>query len=202
MKATHAAIVLGAAVLLAGATMLQVGAAEPSTPPIADPARVGDPAGDAAGGVGPDILGFTISQPEGPLVSFGVEFVTDPPLTWDLDAESTDMLMIAISTQADAELPDDADYVIGAHGANLAESADRGAHLYATDGSGDGLLWQVVDVAVDGTKLTLTVDRHLLGDPDIVQAIAHAATEGPETAAGADACPDSGALTYTLSPRG
>jgi hypothetical protein len=196
MKTPQGMAVISTALLLVGVVAAPVSSAEPNATLV----RIEDAVGDTGTGKGPDIVALAVSQPEGPLVSFSVEFASDPPLTWDLEAASTDMLMIAIATQAGAELPGEADYVIGAHGANLTETAETGAHLYTTDGPGDGLLWQVVDVAVDGTTVTLTLDRHLLGDPEALTAVAHAAVEGPEEAAAADACPDTDALAITLAP--
>jgi hypothetical protein len=115
--------------------------------------RFTDPAGDVAGGLGPDIVSVVVSEPEAGKISFAVEFSGDPPLGVDVAQGSTDMLMVLLDTGEPAASEQDADYAFGVHGANLAESVSEGAPLSAPrkkpDGSWDyGLRMGVVAVAV------------------------------------------------------
>ena len=64
--------------------------------------RYEDAVGDVSGGVGPDIVAVTVSEPWESLVSFEVEFATDPPIAYDLETMSTDSLAIGLSPRPDA----------------------------------------------------------------------------------------------------
>jgi hypothetical protein len=149
--------------------------------------------GDVPGGIGPDIVAVTIGQPEASLVSFGVEFASDPPLTYDLETMSTDELHIGLATEPDAEIPDGYHRAIIVHGATLPRAVESGASMYDdTRPEGEEVLEEVIDVAVDGPTVTLTVERALLGDPDELAFFVVAMTEGSEEGAEPvyDVCPD------------
>jgi hypothetical protein len=87
---------------------------------------------------------------------------------------------------------------VGAHGATLLRDAETGAHLDRADS--EELNRHVVDVAVDGPRVTLAVDRKLLGDPAELAISVGVFVEGDEGTAGGDRCPDDGVLTIVLLP--
>ena len=206
IRTMWAAITVLVALLPVSATPALVAGAEPSTEPeatttpIGMPARYEDPAGDVPGGAGPDIVAVTVSQPEGPLVSLSVELASEPPLGYDLESWTTDMIWIGLDTQPVTDIEQGSEYVIGVHGADLQEAAETGAHLYDSSGDGSALFWRVVDVAVDGPTVTLTVDRKLIGDPDVMSFFVATIIEGEEEASQADVCPDEPPGEHTLTP--
>ena len=66
------------------------------------------------------------------------------------------------------------------HGATLPEEVGIGSALYdGTQPEGDEVFWRVVDVAVDGPTVTLTLDWKLVGDPDTLAFFVAASSEGP-----------------------
>jgi hypothetical protein len=138
-----------------------------------------------------------VTQGDDPLVFITVEFATAAPLGYDLETRTTDMLMVDLTgSPAGASMPRTS--VIGAHGATLERDAQTGAHLYRVDS--EELFWRVVDVEVDGPRVTLAVDRKLLGDPTELAISVGAFVEGDEGTAGGDRCPDDGVLTIVLPP--
>jgi hypothetical protein len=101
------------------------------------------------------------------LVSFTFEFAAEPPLSYDVETMSTDELWVGLSTEPEAIFPDDVTHILGVHGATLEGEAVTGATLWdASLIEGDPVFWRVVDVEVEGSTLTLAVDRKLIGDPD------------------------------------
>jgi hypothetical protein len=153
--------------------------------------RYRDPVGDVLGGVGPDIVAVTISEPWESLISFEVEFATDPPITYDLETMTTDQLTIGLSSRSDTVAFEEFEYMLMVHGATLVEEAEIGAALYdSTQPEGDEVFWRVVDVAVDGPTVTLTFDWKLVGDPDTLAFFVGASTEGPTEMDVYDVCPD------------
>ena len=153
--------------------------------------RYEDPVGDVTGGVGPDIVAVTISEPWESLVSFEVEFATDPPITYDLETMSTDQLAIGLSSRSDTVAFDEFDYMIMVHGATLLEEVEIGSALYdSTQPAGDEVFWRVVDVAVDGPTMTLAFDWKLVGDPDTLAFFVAASTEGSAETDVYDVYPD------------
>jgi len=194
--------------MLCGAQAAAIGT-EPDTA-LAMPGRLEDPVGDAVGGA-PDIVAVTVSEPDdGPLVAVSVEFASDPPLGTDMEIY-TDVVFVDLVCDPEEALTvglegqSVTDYVFGTHGVTLERDAAEGAHLYVAHGASD-LYWHVVDVAVEGSTVTWTVDRKLLGDPDVLSWVVLAAVEREEgvTAEGAeeeyDTCPDVGQPrgVYTL----
>jgi hypothetical protein len=177
-----------------------VAAQSPAPARLATPAlvRYEDPVGDAAGGLGPDIVAVTLSQPEPGSVSIAVEFAAEPPLTYDLEAGWTDMLMVLGSTRPEGVVasPTDgveSDFVTGLHGANLEESVEQGAPLNVTGQTEPA----TADVTVAGNTVTLTLGRQSLGDPERItflmwvfrEWVSDAGTGGDE-GTGGDAFPD------------
>jgi hypothetical protein len=167
MRRTRAATV-AFSVCLAVAIGGLTAAAQPS-PFLAEPAlvRYEDPAGDVAGGDGPDIIAVTVSQPDPASVNISVEFATVPPLGYDLVARWTDVLGIEIGTGPDGvsatlEGYPVGDRTTGVHGVTLERTVDDGAILLRDDEMLEG----AVTVAVDGPTVTLTLTRESLGDPD------------------------------------
>jgi len=173
-----------------------------------------DPADDATGDA-PDIVTCTISEPDdGPVVAISVEFASEPPLGTDMETY-TDVVFIDLVTDpeptptpkaqgADEDDPnaDQTDYIFGAHAVTLPEYLESGAHLYATEGTSD-LFWHVVDVAVDGPTVTWTLDRKLIGDPDVLSwhvlaGVEREETENADSEDAFDECPDDSRGTYTL----
>jgi hypothetical protein len=153
--------------------------------------RYEDPVGDVPGGVGPDIVAVTISEPWESLVSFEVEFATAPPITYDLETMTTDQLTIGLSSRPETVAFEEFEYMLMVHGATLAEEAEIGAALYdSTQPEGDEVFWRVVDVAVDGPTVTLTFDWKLVGDPDTLAFFVGASSEGQTETDVYDVCPD------------
>lgn len=175
---------------------------EPTPPPLGPPVIHQDPVGDVLGGSGPDFVACGASEPFESLVSFTFEFAAAPPLSYDLETWSTDELFVAVSPRADADFDEgDFEYALIVHGATLPSDAETGAGLYdSTRAVGDEVFWRVVDVAVDGSTLTLSVDRKLIGDPETVYFMAGASSEGQEETTIYDICPDDGVgpLEYEL----
>ena len=175
---------------------------QPTPPPLGPPVMHQDPVGDVAGGSGPDFVACGASEPFDSLVSYIFEFAAEPPLSYDLETMSTDELFVAVSPRADADFDEgDFEYALIVHGATLPRDAETGAGLYdSTRAEGDEVFWRVVDVAVDGSTLTLSVDRKLIGDPDTVYFMAGASREGQEETTVYDVCPDEevGPLEYEL----
>ncbi len=179
-----------AALVLASATGVAAAEVEPepTDAPIVPLAVYEDPVGDVPGGAGPDFLSCSIAEPWQSLVSFTFEFAAEPPLSYDVETMSTDELWVGLSADPAAVFPDDITHVLVVHGATLEQEAVSGAPLFdATLTEGDPVFWGVVDVEVEGTILTLTVDRKLVGDPDDLYFVGIASTEGQE---GGDFCPD------------
>jgi hypothetical protein len=148
-----------------------VTAQSPPSPLLATPSlvRYEDPVGDVAGGMGPDIVAVTVSQPDPASVSISVEFASEPPLTYDLEADPrwADVLSVAIGTGPDGVTADPdghpvTDFDTGVHGVTLERDLEQGAVL----ASEAGFLEGAVKVAVDGPTVTLTLTRESLGDPD------------------------------------
>jgi hypothetical protein len=159
--------------------------AEPTAEPLA---RYEDPVGDVPGGIGPDFVACSVSEPWESLVSFSFEFASEPPLGYDLETMTTDELWVGVTAEADALFPDDFKHLVIVHGATLAEGAESGVPLYdTTQAEGDEVFWGVVDVNVDGATLTLNVDRKLVGDPEELYFLGLVVAEGQDDA---DVCPD------------
>lgn len=163
---------------------------EPTDPPLGPPVVYEDPVGDVAEGT-PDLVACGVSEPWESLLSFRLEFASEPPLSYDLDTWTTDELWVALLTQPDGTFADDIEYAIIVHGATLPEEEKKGSNLYdTTQPEGDEVFWGVVDADVEGPVLTLTVDRKMLGDPEVIYFHAAATSEGQEDPNGYDACPD------------
>ena len=162
---------------------------EPTDPPLGPPVVYDDPIGDVPGG--PDFVSCGVSEPWQSLVRVRLEFAAEPPLSYDLETWTTDELMVGMATKPDAVFPDEMEYVLGVHGATLETEVQTGSPLVdTTQPQGMVVFWGVVDADVDGPVLTLTVDKKLLGDPDVLYFQAGAASEGREEAGGYDVCPD------------
>jgi hypothetical protein len=164
--------------------------------------RYEDAVGDVSGGVGPDIVAVTISEPWESLVSFEVEFATDPSITYDLETMATDSLAIGLSSRPDARAFDEFEYMLMVHGATLPQELEIGSALYdSTQPVGDEVFWRVVDVAVDGPTVTLTFDWKLVGDPDTLAFFVAATSEGPAETDVGDVYPDEDQLPGIYSRR-
>lgn len=162
---------------------------EPTDPPLGPPVVYDDPVGDVPGG--PDLVACGVSEPWQSLVSFRLEFAEEQLLSYDLETWTTDELMVGIATKPDAVFPDEVEYILGVHGATLETEVKTGSPLFDTNQpEGMEVFWGVVDADVDGPALTLSVDKKLLGDPDVLYFRAGAASEGQDEAGGYDACPD------------
>lgn len=181
--------------LLAGCA----GGASPS--PSASPAivRFGDPVGDTKGGVGPDIVAVTVSQPDAATVRFSIEFAVAPPLGIDTAAGSTDTLMVFMGTQPDTATTLKNLFVMGLHGATIQDEAANGAHLSVPPDESRTLRERVVKVTVDGATVTMTLTREILGNPAKLYFMVGVGREGPaDQTSGGDTCPDTaGEYTFT-----
>lgn len=198
-----------AALVLAGSTPATAIGTEPDTT-LATPGRLEDPDGDAVGGA-PDIVAVTVSEPEdGPLVAVSVEFASEPPLGTDM-ATYTDVVFVDLICDPEETLTvglegqSETDYIFGTHGVTLERDVAEGSHLFVAHDEGH-LIWHVVDVDVEGSTVTWTIDRSLLGDPDVLSWVVLVGVEREEgtTEEGAeeeyDTCPDVGQPrgVYTL----
>ena len=188
---------LAAIGLLAGCT----GGASPS--PAASPAvvRYEDLVGDAEGGVGPDIVAVTVSQPDAARVRFSVEFAAVPPLGVDIAAGTTDTLMVFIGTQPDAITTMKNLFVTGLHGATLEDEVANGTHLSVPPDESRELRERVVKVTVEGATATMTLTREILGNPPKLYFVVGAGREGTAgQTSGGDSCPAKpGEYTLTSS---
>jgi len=186
IAATSAALALA----LATATTASEAEPEPTEPPLGPPLVYEDPRGDVAG-TGPDLLACGVSEPWESLVSFTLEFASEPPLSYDLETMTTDDLWVALSTKPGPLFEGDMEYALIVHGATLPLEETTGSGLFdATASEGDEVFWRVVDVDVDGSTLTLAVDRKLVGDPDTIYFQVAVGSEGQDEASGYDMCPD------------
>ena len=162
---------------------------EPTNPPLGPPVVYDDPAGDVTGG--PDLIACGASEPWESLVSFRLEFASEPPLSYDLETMTTDELWVAVSTKPGPLFEGDIEYALIVHGATLPQEETTGSGLYdATATDGNEVFWRVVDVEVDGSILTLTVDRKLVGDPEVLYFQTAVGSEGEDESGGYDMCPD------------
>ena len=118
-----------------------------------------DAGGDALGDA-PDLVAVTVSEPEGPLLSFRIEFASEVRL--EADGAGMDILWLALDTDPEVTFPELDGYSMASVGAMLPGELETGGHLLA----GNDLYWRVVDLALDGAAITFSVDRKLLGDPD------------------------------------
>ncbi len=124
--------------------------------------RYEDAVGDAKG-VAPDIVAVTLSEPEGSLVSIDVEFASAPPLGTDGETW-TDVLFVGLTAEPDNDLLGDSEhtmYMFGAHATRLPLLVSEGGTLFGPQ----DMYWRVIDVAVDGSTVSFTLDRKLIGDP-------------------------------------
>jgi hypothetical protein len=180
-------------------------AAQSPAPLLADPTlvRYEDAVGDVDGGPGPDIVAVTVSQPDRAGVSIGVEFASEPPISYSTEDDPywTDMLSVFIGTGAGGVAigPEGGlqiDFGVGLHGATLPRHLDEGVDLH---GGGD-MLEGAVQVTVDGPTLTLTFPRESLGDPERMMFVVVAEREigNAEEGGGQDVYPENdGAEPFT-----
>ena len=154
--------------------------------------RLGDAVGDA-----PDIVAVTFDQPEGePRVSVSLEFAEDSPFDTDMETY-TDVVFIHLHVDPEAvntvqfETEDEYDYIIGTHAVQLPIFLESGGMLYETTGMST-LHENVVDVEVDGTAVTWTVDRALIGDPDTISWAVLAGVESEDAEDSFDVSPNEG----------
>jgi hypothetical protein len=190
MRHKHLPLVVAAMLLGASAAVASDSGPEPTAEPLGSPVSYEDPAGDVAEGA-PDIVACGVSEPWQSLVSFTIEFASEPPLSYDMETWTTDEVWLMLFTGPEAVIPDDIEYVMGVHGATLAEEEKRGSTLFdTTRPQGDEVFWGVVDAEVEGPVLTLAVDRKLVGDPEVIYFHAAATSEGQGEANRYDACPD------------
>jgi hypothetical protein len=196
--------IIAALTLLGGACALAV-EAEPTSSVANQASRFEDAVGDA-GGDAPDIVAVIISEPdEGPVLAISVEFASEPPLRTDMETY-TDVVFVDLVCDPEAPLTveveeHETDYVFGTHGVTLERDAESGAHLYVAEGASD-LYWHVVDVSVDGPTIRWTIDRKLLGDPDVLSwAVLVGVEREDATEEEYDTCPDLGEPrgVYTLT---
>ncbi len=160
--------------------------------------RYEDAVGDALGDA-PDIVAVTVGEPEGPVLSFAVEFANEPPLGAD-DADS-DILWIALDTTPEVTFPELDGYAIATLGSTLPRDLEAGSHLLVQN----ELYWGVVDVAVDGRTVTFRLDRKLLGEPtELYFRVYAAAMHGSLYTDETDQFPgeDESPAHYTLSAEG
>lgn len=152
--------------------------------------RLVDPRGDADGG--PDIVGVTLTHSDSTL-AIAVDFDSVPPLGFDEGERYTDMMLIGIHTDDDLSRGD-VEFATGVHGVDLTLAPVR---------SGNQGIVGAAEVTVTGPKVTLELERTLLGDPEEVAVEVAAAREyvAEEAARGGDgdAAPASGPHRYVLS---
>jgi hypothetical protein len=180
--------------VLAGATPAVAADTElaPTPPPKGPPVVYEDPAGDVDESV-PDLISCAASEPWESLLSFRLEFAAAPPLSYDMETMTTDELWLMLLSGPEADPLTDSDqieYAMIVHGATLPAEEETGSGLFdTTQPEGQEVFWRVVDVDVEGAVLTLSIDRKLVGDPEVVYFVAGVTSEGQEES-GYDACPD------------
>jgi hypothetical protein len=157
--------------------------------------RFTDPRGDADGG-GPDIAAVTLSHTD-TVLTIAVDFASAPPLGYDEREQYTDMLLIGIHTD-DNLSQDDVEFATGVHGVDLT----RG--LVVSLGPDHRIVGRA-GVTVDGTTVTLKLERAILEDPDEIAVQVAAGREYVDQEAGAgegDVAPASGPHRYVLTGDG
>jgi hypothetical protein len=189
---TTVAVIVASAVVAGAASAAAEGESEPTPPPLGPPVTYEDPAGDVEDGV-PDLLSCAVSEPWESLLSFRLEFASEPPLSYDMDTMTTDELWLMLLSGPEVDPMNDPDgikYAMIVHGATLPGEEETGSGLFdTTQPEGQEVFWRVVDVDVEGSVLTLSIDRKLVGDPEVVYFVAGVTSEGQEEG-GYDACPD------------
>jgi hypothetical protein len=156
--------------------------------------RFADPRGDPDGD-GPDISAVTLSHTDA-VLTIAVDFASAPPLAYDEDEQYTDMLLIGIHTDDDLSR-DDVEFFTGVHGVDLT----RGM---VVRGGERGIVGSA-DVTVEGTTVTLEVERAVLEDPDAIAVEIAAGREYVDEDAGGgegDVAPASGPHRYVLTDGG
>lgn len=155
--------------------------------------RFTDPRGDV--GDAPDVTAVTLSHDDR-AVAIAVDFGSAPPLGYDEDY--TDMLLVGIHTDEDLSRSD-VEFWTGVHGVDL----DRG--LVVAAAGADSQVVGYADVTVEGTSVTLEIERALLGDPDEIAVAVAAGREyldGEEMPGEGDFAPASGAYRHVLADDG
>jgi hypothetical protein len=136
----------------------------------------------------------TVSQPDSASVSIGVEFASEPPISYSTEDDPywTDMLGVIIGTGPSGVTirPDgvEAEFYTGLHGATLDQHLDQGVDLRGDEYQLEG----TAQAAVDGSMLTLTFTRESLGDPEQMMFIVMAGREigNGEEGGGGDVYPE------------
>jgi len=159
------------------------------------PAGYGDPVGDVDHG--PDLASVRVSNTDAD-VSFAVRFASEPPLRVDEGEGWVDMLLIGIDVPPLGPEPvapggewRGADFALGMH-----DTAKTGMLVRLGGGKVADL-----DVVSSGSRLTFSVPRAALGDPEWFTFTVAAARESGDEASGGgfDIAPAHGTLRYTLA---
>ena len=159
-----------------------------------------DPAGDVAGGAGPDVTSISVSH-SATAVTFRVHFAQQPPLGASARDGWVDMLLIGVDVPPRGlkRTPRGwmgLDFFAGLHG------TERTAIVVKPPPapSGKSTVLGRPKVAVGGRTLTFSVSRRKLGDPAWFEFVVAAGreTSGPTTRGGADEAPDRGVFRYQL----
>jgi len=174
---------------------LTIGLVAMSTSAAIGAERYEDAVGDALGDA-PDLVAVEVDEPAGPVLNFSVVFASAPPLAGD--AETTDILWLALDTDPQVSFPELDGFSLMTMGRWLPRDEQTGSNLLA----GDELYWHVVDVDSDGPVVTFSLDRKLLGDPSELWFRVYSATlRGSLYTEETDVYPadDEPAAHYTLS---
>lgn len=170
-----------------------------------------DPAGDIAGGGGPDLVAISVSRTPSDVV-FGIRFADAPPLRTSRSEGWSDMLLVSIDVPPAGPPPTPAgwigvDYVAGLHGSQpsvsfrrMRGSSDDAAPPGATAGEATAAPGPVerLPATVDGATLRFAIPRRMLGDPASFAFTVVTGREGGAAAGANDVAPATGTFDYAL----
>ena len=157
-----------------------------------------DPAGDVAGGSGPDIVSITVSNTDAS-ITFRVRFANTPPLRVSARQQWVDMLLIGIDAPPLGPGPvtpggewRGANFALGTHGPS------RTGQLVRLGKSSRRIA--TFKIVTRGATLTFSIPRRALGSPKWFTFTTAAARETEQTTSGGfDLVPARGTYRYTLT---